>query len=316
MTDAPAMHDAPLGTAHPLPASMLGAKDLAELITAFNDVTARVQQSHDALAQETHRLKAELARTNRQLRRSQQLAALGEMAAGIAHEIRNPLGSIQLYAGMLIEDLADRPEQLDIARKISAAVHGLDAIVTDVLAFAREIHVRPMWMDVASLLNSAIEACALQLSSRDIAIDMPDEAMESLDVECDPSLVRLALVNVVRNAVEAMSEDTDERLAHRLSLTAEASRIQRGDTDEPAVALRIRDTGSGLPPEVMERMFNPFFTTRQTGTGLGLAIVHRIIDAHSGHITIRNRAPRSRGADVRIVLPRCARIHVDTEVIA
>jgi signal transduction histidine kinase len=117
--------------------------ELAELLGAFNDVTGRLQRTHERLQREVAGLKRELREANEQLSRSRRLAALGEMAAGIAHEVRNPLSSIRLYARMLEQDLADRPDQRSIAGRIGAAVHGLDAVVGDVLNFARELRVRP-----------------------------------------------------------------------------------------------------------------------------------------------------------------------------
>ena len=126
MPDSPAI---------PMPA--LDSADLAELMGAFNDVAAKLQESNQMLTAEVTRLSGELRDANEQLMRSKRLAALGEMAAGIAHEIRNPLGSIGLYAEMLRDDLADRPEQRTCANKIGAAVTGLNRIVTDVLTFSR-----------------------------------------------------------------------------------------------------------------------------------------------------------------------------------
>jgi signal transduction histidine kinase len=277
------------------------AANLAQLLSAFNEVSARVTRSHEALVGEVTRLKAELAAANEQLRRSEQLAALGEMAAGIAHEIRNPLGSIQLYAGMLVEDLGDRPAQLEIAEKIGRAVRGLNGIVNDVLAFSREIKVRPVEISAGELLNGAVESCMALVEEAEIVVDGPDEKAWKMMVCCDPALIRLALTNIVRNAVEALaeSEHGDRGL---IVLAAEAHR-SRSSGREPVVRLVVRDTGPGVPDDVLGRMFNPFFTTRQTGTGLGLAIVHRIVDAHDGDIAIHNRE-EAPGAEVEVTLPQ------------
>ncbi|MEM9372764.1 MAG: histidine kinase dimerization/phospho-acceptor domain-containing protein, partial [Planctomycetota bacterium] len=124
------------------PDASLSASDLAELMASFNEVTSRLEQTHGQLRGEVRRLSEELREANEALQRSRRLAALGEMAAGIAHEVRNPLGSIGLYASMLEEDLHDRPECRGVAVKIGSAVRGLDAVVGDVLSFAREIRVR------------------------------------------------------------------------------------------------------------------------------------------------------------------------------
>ena len=116
----------------------LGMDQLQDLMLSFNETAERLHETHEALHDQVRTLETELAEANEQLRRSQQLAALGEMAAGIAHEIRNPLGSIQLYAQVLVEDLEDRPDSMDLCQKIGTAVRGMESIVRDVLQFARD----------------------------------------------------------------------------------------------------------------------------------------------------------------------------------
>ena len=111
---------------------------LMELLQSFTETAERLQSTHDVLHQQVGRLEAELAEANEQLHRSRELASLGEMAAGIAHEIRNPLASIQLFAEVLGEDLEDRPEQADLCSKIEISVQRMDTIVRDVLRFARK----------------------------------------------------------------------------------------------------------------------------------------------------------------------------------
>jgi len=286
--EAPSMAPAPGG---------LSASDLGELLSAFNEVTARLQATHATLHGEVARLRAELSDANERLQRSRRLAALGEMAAGIAHEVRNPLGSIRLYAEMLVADLGSMPEQRACASKIAGAVRAADAIVTDVLHFAREVRVRPRACEAESLFERALDACR-DLS---VGIELGGGRGAGVGCVCDADLLHQALVNVIRNGLEAASESpAGER---RVALDAEA----RTDADGRAeVALIVRDSGPGVSAEVVDRMFNPFFTTRATGTGLGLSIVHRIADAHGGRVEVRNNAedtPGARGARVEIVLP-------------
>lgn len=270
--------------------------ELAELMGVFNEVTARLERTHVELRGEVARLKGELREANEQLQRSRRLAALGEMAAGIAHEVRNPLGSIQLYASMLREDLADRPEQRGVAEKIGGAVHRLNAVVGDVLAFAREMTPRLGWCEAGALFEGAMEGCAGELASRVRVV----RAGEGVALCCDAVLVVQALTNLVRNALEAMREAGTACPAVTLS----AERRERADEEGAAralVVLAVADTGPGIPPEVVDRMFNPFFTTRHTGTGLGLAIVHRIADAHGGWVEVKGG--EGSGARVELVLP-------------
>ena len=265
--------------AEPIPAPALTPGDLAELIASFNEVTSRLERTHESLRLEVSRLQGELREANDQLERSRRLAALGEMAAGIAHEVRNPLGSIRLYARMLEQDLAGMRPQRSLATKIAAAVVGLDAVVGDVLSFARETRVHPEPVDGRDLLERAVEACIGAHQSEHpprLEIRSTPEPLT-----CDPILMHGAIVNLIRNALEAMAEESPPPGGHILRVEARA-----GD----GCLLSIADTGPGIPEDVIARMFNPFFTTRKTGTGLGLAIVHRIVDAHAGRITVRNRS--------------------------
>ncbi|HVU64273.1 MAG TPA: ATP-binding protein [Phycisphaerales bacterium] len=297
----------------------LAPSDLAELLAAFNEVTAKLHAAHESLKEEVVRLQGELRQANEQIERSRRLSALGEMAAGIAHEVRNPLGSIRLYAKMLADDLAvgeDRSKERTLAEKIGAATRGLDAVVCDVLAFSREMRVEAGPIEVGALLQRAIDEClagdrdearAVGGAARPpIRVVRLDEAAE-LDGEivmCDAHLMHRALVNVVRNAIEAMREATGDhargrelRLAVERRMLPDAQGKQKG-----FVAMVVHDSGPGIPAGVMERMFNPFFTTRATGTGLGLAIVHRIMDAHGGRVLVRN-ADGAGGAIVELLLP-------------
>jgi signal transduction histidine kinase len=229
---------------------------------------------------------------------------LGEMAAGIAHEVRNPLGSIALYARMLRDDLGDRPTQQGIAERIDRAVSGLNRVVTDVLAFARQTTVTRSLCDAEELLQASVEAAreatpAWQATTVEVRTPPP----ELPPVLGDPGLLRQALVNLVRNAVEAASGPPPAR-PPRVTLSARLDATRHTDgTSRPVLALRVHDSGPGFSPDALPRLFTPFFTTRATGTGLGLSIVHRIADAHGGLVLARNDPAPPGGAAVDILLP-------------
>lgn len=286
-----------------LPDGAPQAGELAELLRVFNDVTARLEGTQETLRSEVRRLQAELEQANAQLRRTRELAALGEMAAGIAHEIRNPLGSIKLYAEALAQDLAGRPEECVTARKIGSAVDGLNRVVGDVLAFAREVRLRPGPCDPLAILTRAADEvrCELMDAGAEVEVDAAGDGM----IEADADLLRLAVVNLVRNAAEAVR---DGDLPRRVRLTAgPGSRRGADGRRTPCLAIAVEDSGPGIAADVVSRMFNPFFTTRAAGTGLGLAIVHRIIDAHGGAIEV-GRSPAVAegglgGARVAALLP-------------
>ena len=282
--------------------------DLAELISSFNEVTGRLQRTHETLRGEVSRLEGELRDAQSQLRRARQLAALGEMAAGIAHEVRNPLGSIRLYASALAQDLAGRPEEQSLATRIISAVGRLNAVVGDVLAFSRDLSVKAESVDAGVLAGVAFNVCSDFLAMHSIEVNCQSAGPNGARVLCDPTMIHQALVNVLRNAAEAMGESPRE-YERRLSVRIEPRAAVNAQGEREAMtAIIVRDSGPGVPPEAMERLFNPFFTTRHTGTGLGLAIVHRIVDAHGGRVSIRNNADTPgcanlRGACVEVFLP-------------
>src|SRR5665213_2136687 len=134
--------------------------ELGRIIASYNDITSRLQKSHEQLNSTVHRLRAELSEKNRLLERRNRLAALGEMAAGMAHEIRNPLGGIQLYASLLAKDVADRHDSLELVRKISGGVKRLEGIVGQVLQFTRELNIQPAAVDLAEVVEQAVEYAA------------------------------------------------------------------------------------------------------------------------------------------------------------
>ena len=270
--------------------------DLAQIVEAYSEVTQRLQTSHERLQSEVVRLRRELNSANAQVQRSRRLSALGEMAAGIAHEIRNPLAAIQLYAGMAADDLQEvqvdaNADALDYVRKIASAVRGMSAIVNDVLSFSRGTEPDRSDIDASELLDRVIAANSPGIDQAQVHVVRRDLEGGSLAVFADPGLVQQALLNLVRNAVDAMASVEGRRT---LSLD-----VQR---DEVGVVISVADTGPGVPDDCLDRIFNPFFTTRSTGTGLGLAIVHRIADAHGGSIAV-HRDPQHGGAVFALSLP-------------
>ena len=262
-------------------------EELGRIIMAYSEVTERLQQSHDQLNETVLALRSELGEKNRLLERKNRLAALGEMAAGMAHEIRNPLGGIQLYASILARDVADRPESLTVVKKISGGVKRLEALVGQVLQFTREMSANVCLTDLPEVLEEAVELAGPALRDRGVwcVLDGP----RPMHVTADPLLLGQAALNLVLNGAEAMEHGGTISL--RFGPPPEGS-------DARQFHLAVRDEGPGIPPQILDRIFNPFFTTKETGTGLGLAIVHRIVEAHDGTIVVTN--PEGGGARFEI----------------
>jgi signal transduction histidine kinase len=206
----------------------------------------------------------------------------------MAHEIRNPLGGIQLYASMLASDVAAAiPPSLHLVNKISAGVRRLEALVSQVLQFTREISVTISESDLAQIVGNAIDLSAPKICQHGVRVVVDGPA--HLAVSVDEHLIGQAVLNLVLNAVEAMTE------GGTLKVTFAPPSPDQGATQ---FRLIVRDDGPGIPAAILDRIFNPFFTTKETGTGLGLAIVHRVIEAHDGTITATN--PSGGGAQFEI----------------
>jgi signal transduction histidine kinase len=257
-------------------------EELGRIIMAYSEVTERLQQSHDQLKAKVARLRNELSEKNRLLERKNRLAALGEMAAGLAHEIRNPLGGIQLYAGLLQQDLVDRPDSLGVVRKITAGVKHLEALVSQVLQFTREVRPTMRECDLAEIVSDALDLA--EHKAQALGVKLRASGPLTLPILADPNLLGQAILNLVLNAIEAHEAHPGGEVT--VTYAAAAS-----EQETKQFTLTIRDRGAGIAADVLDRIFNPFFTTKESGTGLGLAIVHRIVEAHDGTITASNVDP-------------------------
>lgn len=247
-----------------------------------------------------------LAETNRKLeqaqaeaRRSERLAALGQLSAGLAHEIRNPLAVIRGSAEMLGQKLQDtNPLASELAGYVLAETNRLSALVTRFLDFARPLHAELEPRDITTVLDRALS---------DVASIQKDEAVrvERLyakdlpAIPLDESLCEQAFVNLIQNAYDAMgSAGGTLRLTVATATTAGREGIE----------VRIEDNGPGIPPELREQIFNPFVTTKKTGVGLGLSIVSQIVDGHHGLIRVESGKEGSafQGAHFIIFFPATA----------
>ncbi|MBX3370572.1 MAG: PAS domain-containing protein [Nitrospira sp.] len=237
------------------------------------------------------------------LQRRNRLEAMGQMVGSIAHEIRNPLGSVELFASMLRKDLRDQPQLRSYAEHISMAVQSMDQLLSNLLVYTRPDCSRLGWHDTEVLIREV-----LTLASHAIPPDTVDVRcrMHPLvpKLWCDGPKMKQVLLNLVLNAVQAMPE------GGTLTLTACPSPPEIQEV--PAVHITVSDTGTGIPAELQSRVFDPFFTTKDQGTGLGLAIVHALVEAHHGRIDVESRP--GHGTSFVITLPRGPRQPSSTPV--
>jgi two-component system, NtrC family, sensor histidine kinase HydH len=235
-----------------------------------------------------------LAETNRRLelaqaeaRRSERLAALGQLSAGLAHEIRNPLGVIKGSAEMLTQKLqASDALARELAGYISTEVNRLSDLVTEFLDFARPLHAELHPADLIALLDRVLQIVADRFAGKETSKPVRVERLYASGlplVPLDESLCEQAFLNLVQNAYEAMQ---DENVDHDGTLRVEVQPAIQNDRE--GVELRLTDTGPGVPEELREEIFNPFVTTKKTGVGLGLSIVSKIVDGHHGSIRVEN----------------------------
>jgi len=261
---------------------------LETVLAAWHDATMRLQQTHEVLQTEVGRLTNELEEKNRELAIQNRLADLGRMASHVAHEVRNSLVPVTLYMSLLKRRLDNDPGSMEILHKVEAGFTTLDNTVNDLLNFTS--HREPQWksFSVRDLVNEVCEAMGPQLDAQSIRV-LADVSPET-QVSADREMLRRAILNLVLNAIDVMSEGGE------LVITS--------FNGPQGFELEVADSGPGLTSEQLEQVFEPFYTTKASGTGLGLAIVNRIAETHGGQVTVAN-CPEG-GAAFTILLPRQA----------
>jgi signal transduction histidine kinase len=210
------------------------------------------------------------------------LAALGEMAAAIAHEVKNPLAGIEVMAGILKRQLADSPDAQSILGDIIKEAKMANAIVLEVLDFVRPIRLQVENISIADAIRDAVSLAEGHVPRGDvrIVVECPDNLPA---IQGDPHQLRQIFTNLLMNAFEALNGDGAVRIA-ATALTEEGPAGSEGQG--PMVQVEVTDNGPGMPAEVLDKIFSPFFTTKPQGSGLGLAIVRKIVDAHDGRIDV------------------------------
>ncbi len=226
------------------------------------------------------------------------LATLGEMAAAIAHEVKNPLASIEVMAGVLRRQLTDRPDAMETLGDIIKESKMANAIVVEVLEFVRPIRLQVEHVAVREVILDAIQGLedGKQFTHVHVDEDVPL-------LTADPNQLRQLFTNLITNALEAMEVTSGERRVDiRASLVPEDAEPGSAGQPLPAqVRIEVKDNGPGISEDDLERIFSPFFTTKPQGTGLGLSIVRKVVDAHDGIIDATS-AP-GRGTTFRVTLP-------------
>ncbi len=269
---------------------------VAVFVNQFAVENRRQVKKYQALSETLEETNRQLRRAEAEARRSERLAALGQLSAGLAHEIRNPLGVIKGSAEMLTQKLKDaQPLVSELAGYISTEVNRVNALVTRFLDFARpqQLEVRPL--KIAEVLDRSLESVQSQLPDSRVKVER-SYADPLPEILADGQLCERIFVNLILNALQAMCDPSPANdPVLRITIASEMS------NSRPGVVVTIKDTGPGIPPELREQVFNPFFTSKKDGVGLGLSIVAKIVDDHRGWIRLESEP--GRGARFRVFLP-------------
>jgi signal transduction histidine kinase len=222
------------------------------------------------------------------------LAAVGEMAAVIAHEVKNPLAGIEVMAGLLRRKIPDAPDAQMVLTDIISEAKMANAIVQEVLDFVRPIRLQVEHTGIANAVQGAIQLADSKgkRGNVEVSVAIPDGLPH---INADEHQITQVFTNLLMNAYEAMGG------TGRVIVSAEMMRLEDGGDGREAVLIEVADNGPGIPPDEADKVFDPFFTTKAQGSGLGLAIVRKIVDAHDGRIDLRTTP--GQGTTIRVTLP-------------
>jgi PAS domain S-box-containing protein len=240
---------------------------------------------------------SEVTRLKEQVRRNDRLAAVGQMAAAVAHEIRNPLGGIEGFAALLARDIPKNDPKSALVEKILAGTKSLNRVVSELLAFTRPMKFEFEMIDCEELLKSVLALTGDGNNGVAVSIET-DGADSPASLVGDAEKLKQVFLNIVLNAFQSMPNGGELRIRIRREQ-------QREEREAPLLTVAFTDTGCGIPEEVLPRIFEPFFTTKEKGTGLGLAVAARIVEGHGGRIAATST--EGVGSRFEISLPCAAR---------
>ena len=233
----------------------------------------------------------EIKQLEKKVKRAEKMAAIGELAASVAHEIRNPLSSIRGFAQYLQHFLKNNPQEQEYTRMMIGEVDRVNRVVTDLLTFARPMDAIRKMTNIKELIKKTVSLTKTDAESKKVCVTASVQGSDN-DFQLDENQMLQVLLNLLLNAIQAVESFGHIEIGYNI------------DADDNKLEIWIEDDGIGVPAEKTSRIFEPFFTTRQKGTGLGLSIVRKIVENHNGEIMLQS-PPRSkhRGSRFTIIIP-------------
>jgi len=250
------------------------------------DRERKQKRASQEAAERVSRIYEELQQNFERMKRAERLYALGQLSAGLAHEIRNPLASIAGAVGILRRNPGSERKQTECLEIIDKECQRLNRLLTNFLEFARPRAPRYQRGELAPVLDSVIDLAAHAIDRDSITLHR-QIAADLAPIECDPEQLKQVLLNLIINSVQAMQEGGQITLAARIQ--------------DSKLLIQVQDQGRGIDPANMDRIFDPFFTTKESGTGLGLSVAHQIVVQLGGMITAQKNP--GRGMTFSVWLP-------------
>lgn len=265
----------------------------ARVTVKSTDDIGRLGETFNSLLSKLERARRRVERYHyEQMKRADRLASIGEMAAGIAHEIKNPLAGVAGVIQVLKKDLPQGDQMRAVLDEVLSQIERMDKAVRNLLSFARPPEPKMSLVDLNELIGKLFDFLAPQFAKYSIVTERKLETGIPW-LSLDPDLVQQAFLNIALNAIQAMPEGG--------RFTVETKSKESDEEAPGSVQVILTDTGTGVYSENTNRIFSPFFTTRQQGTGLGLSITQRIIEQHGGEISVSN--PAGKGASFTVSFP-------------
>ena len=277
----------------------------AILVNRFVMENRRQVERQRALSATLEESNQKLQQAQADVRRAERLAALGQLSAGLAHEIRNPLGIIKGSAEMLSKKLETaQPVASELAGFISTEVNRLNGLVSRFLDFARPSHLALSSVNLPAIVERALESAHNRYPNANVVV-VRRFAENLPQVLADEQLCEQVFVNLILNAYEAMGAQEENGTTEKRGGTLTVSIVPEWHHGISGVATKVEDSGPGIAEEIREQVFNPFVTSKKTGVGLGLSIVAKIVDDHGGSIQLKSKP--GQGACFRVFLPAAAK---------